>query len=123
MDAVDGPPKVDLDLLLPLFPGLLHEQPVYGPAHVVHQNIHATELGDGFGDHFVDLFGVGDIAGNHLDPASRVHLAYLSGNYLALARGELGDGDVASFGGEGVNDGTADVRPASSDDNVLFFQA
>ena len=119
MDAVYGAPEVDLDLPLPLLSGFFHEQPVYGPTHIIHQHVNRPELGNGRRHHGGDVLMIGDVGGDHVYHRAGIHSDYLSSNDLSLAWHQFCDGDLRTFSSECVDDSAADVGPAASDYDVF----
>ena len=123
MDAVDGPPEVDLDLFLPLLAGLLQEKAVDGPAYVVDQDVDRSEAVYGLLHHSGDAGRVRNVGGYDHHPAACAHPGDFRRHDLSLAGGELGDHDVGAFDGEGVDNGAANVRTAAGYYDVFPFQS
>ena len=127
VDAVDGAPQVDIDLLDVFGAGLVQEQAVNRPADVVDQDVDAAEAGDGFGNHRIGFGLVGDVGvndgGGGAGAGGVVQGGDFGGDALAGGGIQFGDGDVTAFGGEGEDDGASDVVAAAGYDDIFAFQS
>ena len=58
-----------------------------------------------------------------LDAAVGGYCRHFRGDGFALGGGQLGDGDVGAFGGEGVDDSPANVGAAAGYDDIFTLQS
>src|SRR4029077_10085606 len=127
-DAADLGEQLDLDVTVPVVVGQRGEPPGPGRAGVVDQDVGAAQRGGGGRDERLDLAGVGDIAGQRGDAATRggqlggrlCELGLVAGAYgrrRALGQQLGGDGlaqPLRTAGHDGPAAAQAEVHQAGS---------
>src|SRR5262249_35540207 len=108
-------------LLAPLLPRFLDEEPVLGPADVVHKDVHASVPRLDGADHALDALPLRHIGA---DDGRRGGTALLRfhRDLLSLSLVDLRDRQVHTVARGGQAGGPPDVRAAAGDDDALSRQ-